>query len=51
MNKYDFIADLLEKEKFDSSQKERVFKLIVNELKTDGKNKPPKSFRTTQKKY
>lgn len=38
MNKYDFIADLLEKEKLDSSQKERVIKLIVNELKVDGVN-------------
>ena len=38
MNKYDFIADLLEKEKLDSSQKERVLKLIVNELKADGIN-------------
>ncbi len=38
MNKYDFIADLLEKEKLDLSQKERVIKLIVNELKTDGIN-------------
>jgi hypothetical protein len=38
MNKYDFIADLLEKEKLDSYQKERVIKLIVNELKEDGIN-------------
>lgn len=38
MNKYDFIADLLEKEKLDPSQKERVLKLIVNELKNDGIN-------------
>lgn len=38
MNKYDFISDLLEKEKLDSSQKERVIKLIVNELKLDGVN-------------
>lgn len=38
MNKYDFIADLLEKEKLDPSQKERMIKLIVNELKADGIN-------------
>ena len=36
MNKYEFIADLLENNKLDTSQREKVFKLIANELKIEG---------------
>ena len=36
MNKYEFIADLLENNKLDNSQREKVFKLIANELKIEG---------------
>jgi hypothetical protein len=36
MNKYEFISDFLNKENFDSSQKERVISLIITELKSDG---------------
>jgi len=38
MNKYDFIADIIENQKLDSIQQDRVIKLIVNELKADGIN-------------
>ena len=34
MNKFSFVKQLLENEKFNSSQKERFFKLVSKELET-----------------
>jgi hypothetical protein len=38
MNKYEFISEVLNKQRFDLNQKERLLKLIIEELKNDGIN-------------